>query len=139
MIDTTIFIDKILEPTAFANQLIEFLFDKNNKIEITIYSKLQKEDKKHILLNDYSFILDLNEYRNIKNILEKYFKKNWGFIINDKHKGLFSFKMETFSIDCVDENDKAEKEQLLDSLILNKIINKYEVDEDDWIDPYYEK
>jgi len=154
MIDTTIYIDNILKPTIFANQLIEFLFDKNNItiIEITIFQKLKPEDKKalkgiydnsfinRIISNNYNFTLDLDKYRSIKNRLEKYFKGGWAFtIISGKHQGVFSSNMDICFIDCVDENDKAEKEQFLDSLILSKVINEYEVDENDWIDPYYEK
>ena len=146
----TIFINRILEPIIFSNQLIEFLFDRNDKIEITLYGKIESEDKKALkgiyntsfirkkVFKNYNFNLDLNRYKNIKNRLEKYFVQDWGILINENYKGLFSFKMDTFNIDCVDENDSDEKKQFFDSLIKIGIIDKYEIIEDDYIDPYYQ-
>ena len=145
-----LFINRILEPVIFVTQLIEFLFDKNNKIEITLFGKMESEDKKalkgiyktsfirKIIFKNYNFSLDLNRYRNIKNRLKKYFGQDWGIFLNENHKGLFSFKMNVFNIDCVDENDTDEKKQFFDSLIIIGIIDKYEIIEDDYIDPYYE-
>lgn len=46
-----IIINRILEPILFASQLIEFLFDRNYKIEITLYGKIEPEDKKALMEN----------------------------------------------------------------------------------------
>jgi hypothetical protein len=144
-----IFINRILEPILFANQLIEFLFDRNYKIEITLYGKIEPEDKKALMENcksslvskiffsSYNLELDIDEFRKIKCRLEKYFVKDWGLIVNENQKGFFSFQMNIFNIDCVDERDKEEKKRFLDSLIKDKIVDKYEIIEDDYKDPYY--
>lgn len=47
--------------------------------------------------------------------------------------------MNVFNIDCIDGNDKKEKRQLFQSLVENDIIDQFEIIEDDYIDPYYNK
>ncbi len=146
----SIFIDKIIEPVLFGNQILEYLFEENDKIELTLYSKLELVDKKFLkpyyrisfirkfIFKNYNFFLDLNGYKNIESKIEKYFKQDWGIIINENQKGFFSFNMNVFYIDFTDEKDKENKIQFFVALIKSGIIDKYEIVEDDYVDPYYQ-
>ncbi|MCD4696270.1 MAG: hypothetical protein K8S16_08500 [Bacteroidales bacterium] len=142
-------INRINKPTLFGNQLIEFLFEKINEIEITLYGKLEQEDKKvlkkfyktsiirELIFKIYNFKLDFKIYKDIQGRLEKYFMQDWGIFIHETNKGLFSFKMNNFFIDCTDKYDKKSKMQFFDSLIKSGIIDTYEFIEDDYVDPYF--
>ena len=146
-----IFINTIIEPIHFGNRLLEFLFSKYKEIEITVYGKIDSVDKKSldkinktsflgkVIFQHYKFSLDIHGFNNIKNKIEKYFNQDWGLFINENHKGLFSYKMNVFNIDCIDANDKKEKIQFFQSLVENNIIDQFEIIEDDYIDPYYNK
>jgi len=146
----TIFINRIIEPIVFANQLIEFVLDKHDLIEITLYGKILSADKKamkgtyntsfirKLIFKNYNFKLDLTEYRKIQHVIEKYFCQDWGLIFKDNQKGLFSFKMNVFSIDCADQEDLNRLKELFGSFIKKAIIDNYEISEDEYIDPYYE-
>ena len=148
--NSSIFINKILKPELFANQIIEFLFDNNEIIEINLLGKINSEDKKvlkginktsffrKLIFRDYNFKLGFIEFKSLQDILNNYFQQDWGLIINENQKGYFSYTMNVFYIDCLNEEDKKNKLHLFDSFIENNIIDKFEIIEDDYIDPYYE-
>jgi len=147
----TIFINQIINPVEFANGLIDFLFVQYDKIEISIYGKIDAVDRKklkgiiknpilgNLVFKRYDLSLEHEEFQRIKNIIEYYFNNDWGLIIDENHKGLFSFKKSVFHIDCVDEQDKNEKEQFFNKLIKSSLIDKLEIIEDNYVDPYSEK
>lgn len=113
----TIFINKIIEPILFANQLIEFALNKHNLVEITLFGKIFSADKialketlrlpsiRNLKFKNYCFKLDMAKYRNISQIIEKYFCQDWGLIFKKNQTGLFSYKMKVISIDCNDIED----------------------------------
>jgi hypothetical protein len=145
-----IFIHQVIIPVKFANELVGFLFAKNDELEITLYSKIEISDRKFLkgvikksfigenVFKRYNLFLDFEQFEKIRNRVERYFENDWGFIIDKNHKGFFSYKNRIFSIDCVDDNDKIEKEQFLNSLIKIGVIDNFEIVEDDYVDPYYQ-
>jgi hypothetical protein len=120
--DRTIFINRIIEPILFANQLIEFVLNKHDLVEITLYGKILSVDKKamkgtyktafirKLIFKNYNFKFDLTKYRNMQHVIEKYFCQDWGLIFKENQKGLFSFKMNVFYIDCIDQDMNSLKE-----------------------------
>ena len=145
-----IFIHQVIIPVKFANELVGFLFAQNDELEITLYSKIEISDRKFLkgvikksfigenVLKRYNLFLDFEQFEKIGNRVERYFENDWGFIIDKNHKGFFSYKNRIFHIDCVDDNDKIEKEQFLNSLIKIGVIDNFEIVEDDYVDPYYQ-
>ena len=145
-----IFIHQVIIPVKFANELVGFLFAQNNELEITLYSKIEISDRKFLkgvikksfigenVLKRYNLFLDFEQFEKIRNRVERYFENDWGFIIDKNHKVFFSYKNRIFHIDCVDDNDKIEKEQFLNSLIKIGVIDNFEIVEDDYVDPYYQ-
>jgi hypothetical protein len=145
-----IFIHQVIIPVKFANELVGFLFAKNDELEITLYSKIEISDRKFLkgvikksfigenVFKRYNLFLDFEQFEKIRNRVERYFENDWGFIIDKNHKGFFSYKNRIFRIDCVDDNDKIEKEQFLNSLIKIGVIDNFEIVEDDYVDPYYQ-
>ena len=145
-----IFINQIIAPVKFANELIEFLFAKYDEIEISFYGKMDSADRKilkgviknsllgKLIFKRYDLRLDHGEFEKVKNRIEKYFENDWGLMIDENHKGLFSLKKGIFSIDCIGDNDKMGKEDFLNSLIQTGVIDKFEIIEDDYVDPYLE-
>jgi hypothetical protein len=145
-----IFIHQVIIPVKFANELAVFLFSKNDELEITLYSKIEIPDRKFLkgvikksfigenVFKRYNLYLDFEQFEKIKNRVERYFENDWGFIIDKNYKGFFSYKNRIFRIDCVDDNDKIEKEQFLNSLIKIGVIDNFEIFEDDYVDPYYQ-
>ncbi len=101
--NTYIEINKILKPEIFANQIIEFFFDKNEIIQITLFGEIRPEDKKllkginkssfwgRLIFRNYNFKLNSIEFKNIQDTLNKYFQQDWGLIIDENQKGLFFF------------------------------------------------
>ncbi|KJF43467.1 hypothetical protein [Draconibacterium sediminis] len=146
----SIFINQIIAPVKFANELIEFLLTRHGEFEISIYGKIDASDRKFLkgiiknpflgtlIFKRYDLLIDSKKYETIKSRIEKYFENDWGLKIDENHKGLFSTKNKVLGIDCIDEKDKHEKAKLFNKLINKDVIDKFEIIEDDYVDPYFE-